>query len=85
MFMLLGFILFVLPYNPKDDAMAYIGVTWSLFFPTVGFFRFTCLVMACSKNYCNSGVFSHELIKCVMGLADQCAHASKCYFVHLVV
>ena len=37
MFMLLGFILLVLPYNPKDDAMAYIGVIWSLFFQQLVF------------------------------------------------
>ena len=36
-FKLLGFILLVLPYNPKDDAMAYIGVTWSLFFQQLVF------------------------------------------------
>ena len=36
-FMLLGFILLVLPYNPKDDAMAYIWVTWSLFFQQLVF------------------------------------------------
>ena len=36
-FMLLGFLLLVLPYDPKDDAMAYIGVTWSLFFQQLVF------------------------------------------------
>ena len=36
-FMLLSFILLVLPYDPKDDAMAYIGVTRSLFFQQLVF------------------------------------------------
>ena len=31
-FMLLGFILLVLPFNPKGDAIALVGVTRSLFF-----------------------------------------------------
>ena len=36
-FTLLSFILLVLPYDPKDDAMAYIGVTRSLFFQQLVF------------------------------------------------
>ena len=35
--MLLGFISQVLPYNPKDNAMAHIGVTRSLFFQQLVF------------------------------------------------
>ena len=35
--MLLGFILLVLPYNPKGDTIAYVGVTRSLFFQQLVF------------------------------------------------
>ena len=84
-FMLLGFILFVLPYNPKGDAIAQVGVTRSLFFQWLVFFGFTCPAVACSQNYCNGGVFHVSLIKCFLGLADRRVHASKCCFVSSVV
>ena len=74
-FMLLGFILLVLPFNSRRHSIGW-GYTVPIL-PIIGFFGFTsCPAMAC---------FSRELIKCFMGLADRRAHASKCCFVCSVV
>ena len=82
--MLLGFILLDLPYNPKGDTIAWVGVTRSLFFQWLVFSGILVRLWRVLRITVTVE-FSRELKKCIMGLADRRAHVSKCCFVCSVV